>query len=61
MKKNTCRCGLPKNKNRIVCETCWKGLPGPLRAAFNMAPDSDARRIAVRKILDHCNGTPSFL
>lgn len=59
--KTVCRCGLPKQKGRIVCNSCWKALPAGLRTEFNNAPDIDARRIAVRRILDHCNGTPSML
>ena len=54
-------CGGPKRKNDIVCQTCWRSLPPPLRTGYNTAPDIDAKRAAVRVILDHCDGTSSML
>lgn len=62
MKNTKCRnCAGKKTARQILCGDCWKALPAKLRADFNQAPDNEARRMAIRKIYDHANGTPSML
>ncbi len=59
--KGTCHCGQPKERNQITCRECWKKLPAHLTRDWRNAPDNAAKRAAMRAILDHQNGTPSFL
>jgi hypothetical protein len=61
MKTKCPGCSGERRKNQIVCIACWRRLPDALRNDFRHASGLEAKRTAVRGILDHFNGTPSFL
>lgn len=59
-----CRCGNRKTPGQIVCLTCWRHIPENLRDEVRRASvrgTGEQRREAVRRCLDHLNGTPSML
>lgn len=62
--KRKCICGKPRRPSATVCPACWAATPQQLKdgiRAVAIRGTVEQRRAAVRAVLDHLNGTRSFL